>query len=295
MKKEFAIGMLTTLLFAAPALADLSHEEVRTGAKVILASDAKMRFKCKSGFECEDHVKQFAQGTITGIEGFKAYITLKESKQVIVGNYNESGLMGADLETPELLEQRAAHLEREKAKEKARKEAIKKLAPQIKMIRETTKWTFEGVALGTELADAKKTLRAKKFQIADLGDDIWAVNGYEVEKQPVQVHLWFNELGLLYRVEILGEGRTTQHFQKTAVGQMNQFREVLGGVFGEPSENKKIDIYAIEPGAEDATPFFRWQMVDVEGMVGCLMSENMYLPVMMGPAPKLAEVSGDAE
>ena len=85
MKKEFAIGMLTTLLFAAPALADLSHEEVRTGAKVILASDAKMRFKCKSGFECEDHVKQFAQGTITGIEGFKAYITLKESKQVIVG------------------------------------------------------------------------------------------------------------------------------------------------------------------------------------------------------------------
>lgn len=295
MKKEFAIGMLTALLFAAPALADLTHEEVRTGAKVILASDAKMRFKCKSGFECEDNLRQFVQGTITGIEGFKAYITLKESKQVIVGNYNESGLMGADLETPELLEQRAAHLEQEKAKEKARKEAIKKLAPQIKMIRETTKWTFEGVALGTELADAKKALRAKKFQIADLGDDIWAVNGYEIEKQPVQVHLWFNELGLLYRVEILGEGRPTQHFQKTAVGQMNQFRDVLNAVFGEPSEAKKIDIYAIEPGAEDATPFFRWQMVDVEGMVGCLMSENMYLPVLMVTAPKLAEVAGDEE
>ncbi|MBO7130953.1 MAG: hypothetical protein J6V65_02265 [Fibrobacterales bacterium] len=295
MMKKLAIGALSTLLFAAPVLADLSHEEVRTGAKVILASDAKMRFKCKSGFECEDHVKQFALGTITGIEGFKAYITLKESKQVIVGNYNESGLMGADLETPELLEQRAAHLEQEKAKEKARKEAIKKLAPKIKMIRETTKWTFEGVALGTELADAKKALRAKKFQIADLGDDIWAVNGYEIEKQPVQVHLWFNELGLLYRVEVLGEGRTTQHFQKTAVGQMNQFRDVLGAVFGTPSETKKIDIYAIEPGAEDATPFFRWQMVDVEGMVGCQMSENMYLPVMMVTATQLVDVSGDAE
>lgn len=286
--KSLSAAFIATLMLVAPALADLTHEEVRVGAKVVLSKDAKMRFKCKSGFECEDQLKQYSLGTISDIKGFQAYIKLKDGGKIIVGNYNESGMMGADLETSELLQERAAWLEKEKAAEKARKETIKRMAESLKSLKATTSWTFEGVALGTELPEVKKALRAKKYGVADLGDDIWAVNGYQVDSQAVQVHLWFNSVGMLYKVEVFGEGLDAQKFQKTAVGQMNGFKEKLSGIFGTPSEDKKYDIYLI--GDEEIHPFVRWQMVDVEAMVGCVMNDNKYMPAMTVTALKLSEV-----
>ena len=91
--KSLSAAFIATLMLVAPALADLTHEEVRVGAKVVLSKDAKMRFKCKSGFECEDQLKQYTLGTISDIKEYAGHgLTASvNGKSVTVGELKALG------------------------------------------------------------------------------------------------------------------------------------------------------------------------------------------------------------
>lgn len=278
----FSLPFLITPLFAS-----VPHADVNQGAQVVLTSDARKWFNCEGGQDCEDDIKNYALGTISKIERFRVFVKLKEGGKVIIGSYNEAGMEGADLATPEKLQERNEWLKVAKEKEKERQDKIRALSSEIKKLKSSSKWNLEGVSLGMDLSEARKILRKSNFSLADLGDDIWAVNGYKIADQEVQVHLWFNKLGLLYLVKIQGEPQPTQRFQKTVLGQVAEFEAMIEPIFGKPKEEKRPDIYSVSEGEEAA--FKEWDNGEIEVKTGVTLQENLYHALAIIKAKKLED------
>ncbi len=265
--------LVCVLLLPTLALATVPTEDAKKGAKVLLDSEAPTWVRCDLGVHCEPSLKVDVLATILSADKNQAELKLENGMKVTIA-FNDEGLPGVVPADAENMARRQAAIDAVKAEAKAKAEREKALEKVVKALTSSITWKFDGIPLGSPRTAVEKMAKAKGYGFADLGDNIWAINGWKLDGTEYKVHLFFNPVDLLYQVKFEGQRGGASLFSKTIVGEADQLGTWLSKDFGAPSTQKAPNTVDISDGA--LTLYQKWLRKGIDVQSSFTIESNQY-------------------